>query len=477
MTMKKTILIIALGAAMGATAGNPQWLTTAQHDDLRAELAATPEKSGGAYFAYPITEDEAIEAPAGFQPVFLTHYGRHGSRWCIRDYQYTLADSVFALNARIGNLTPLGKDVQQRLLRISAHAQGHAGELSPLGERQHKAIAGRMAARFPRLFADSNRVEARSSQVQRCIISMAAFTERLKEVNPQLRVQRHATPSDMDFIAYDSPEALAISKGNAPWRSMQKHMRDSLIQPGRLMASLFVNPTLAIDTVAANMEHLYAPKNKKGAQPRADKPAMPRGDAERLLTKVLHDIAIDLQDVDGLEDMTLFDIFTEDELYNLWQMLNLEMYVRHSSAPQGNYAGANSARGTVKRLLDVADAAIAECDSLQKAGVENPLPAVTAQLHFGHDTNLIRLTTLMGIVGCAPREADPTRFDRAWQDFRVAPMAGNLQLVFFRNKAGRTLMAVRHNEQNTALPIPYAKEGAPFYEWTTAREYLMKQLD
>ena len=201
--MKKLLFIPLLVLPSLALANPPQWRVDRPVESaaLKAELAATPEKSGGIYFAYPVTADEEVTVPEGFRPVFLTHYGRHGSRWCLKDYQYVFADSVFAMQERIGNLTPLGRDVQRRVCRIGKHAQGHAGELSPLGERQHRAIAGRMAARFPSLLADSARVEARSSQVPRCIMSMAAFTERLKELNPALRVQRHATPSDMDFIA------------------------------------------------------------------------------------------------------------------------------------------------------------------------------------------------------------------------------------------------------------------------------------
>ena len=183
------IIALAAAATLQLWGANPSdWNVGAPVRDLRAEIERTPEKSGGIYYAYPVTADDDLTVPEGFEPVFLTHYGRHGSRWCLKDYQYPMLDSLFALNARTGNLTPLGLDVQQRLLRIGAHAAGHEGELSPLGERQHKAIAGRMAARFPNLFTDSTRIEARSSQIQRCIISMAAFCERLKELNPKLRV-------------------------------------------------------------------------------------------------------------------------------------------------------------------------------------------------------------------------------------------------------------------------------------------------
>lgn len=490
--MRKIIFLLAAvlpGVSMFAEQ-NPQWLVGAPVTDIRAELEQTPEKSGGIYYAYPVTSDQEVAVPEGFEPVFLTHYGRHGSRWCLKDYQYPMIEKFFEINAEKGNLTELGADVQRRLKRVSAHAAGHEGELSPLGERQHKAIAGRMAARFPELFADSMRVEARSSQVQRCILSMAAFTERLKEINPTLRVQRYATPSDMGFIAYDSPEASAIARRDAPWHLIQNQMRDSLVQPQRLMASLFVNPDLAVEIVGKDIMKMYGPKPKNGAkQPeiadkKGDKKAEKKGkagkgeqfpaiapiDVQRQMMKTLHDIAVDIQDVDGLEDVTLLDVFTAEELFNLWQMLNLDMYVRHANAEQGHRAGINSARSMLNRFLTVSRQALVEADSLAAAG-EAVNVATPVKLHFGHDTNLIRLCALMGIEGCDRQESRAPLYCEAWQDFRVSPMGANVQLVFFRNPQGRTLVLVRHNEQNASLPIAYAAEGAPFYDWADVEKF------
>ena len=49
--------------------------------EIRREIAATPEKSGGIYYAYPYSTDSLAPVPAGFEPVYISHYGRHGSRW------------------------------------------------------------------------------------------------------------------------------------------------------------------------------------------------------------------------------------------------------------------------------------------------------------------------------------------------------------------------------------------------------------
>ena len=296
-------------------------------------------------------------------------------------------------------------------------------------------------------------------------MSMAAFTERLKEINPSLKVQRHATPGDMEFIAYDSPDAYTIGSRDAPWRRMERQMRDSLIDPTRLLASLMVNPAAATDSLIAAVASTYSSK-KLRAKRKKDAPRLNGRQMQQQLMKVLHDIAVDIQDVDGLEDVTLLDIFTPDECFNLWQMLNLDMYYRHANAEGNGQAGMNSARHMLQRLITVADTALAQPGK----------PEVPVQLHFGHDTHLIRLLALMEVEGCSRSEGNPARYCEAWQDFRVSPMAANLQVVFFRNPQGRVLTLLRHNEQNVSLPIPNAKEGAPFYEWTALRKYLVSKI-
>ena len=65
---------------------------------------------------------------------------------------------------------------------------GRGGDLSPLGRRQHRAIASRMIANYPEVFADNASITARSTLVPRCILSMASFCESLKEKNPRLTI-------------------------------------------------------------------------------------------------------------------------------------------------------------------------------------------------------------------------------------------------------------------------------------------------
>ena len=62
------------------------------------------------------------------------------------------------------------------------------GELTPLGAEQHRQIARRMYERFPSVFADSVWVDAKSTVVIRCILSMENELLELLRHNPRLRI-------------------------------------------------------------------------------------------------------------------------------------------------------------------------------------------------------------------------------------------------------------------------------------------------
>ena len=148
---RKILLLLALllPAAVSASVA----------DDIKAD----PNRSGGIYYAYPVEADSCPAPPEGFSPVYISHYGRHGSRWAIKEWKYGVVLDEFARQRGRGNLTPEGERVEAMVKALWVDAEGNAGALTPMGERQHKAIAGRMAARFPALFADSARLSGSKS--------------------------------------------------------------------------------------------------------------------------------------------------------------------------------------------------------------------------------------------------------------------------------------------------------------------------
>ena len=63
-----------------------------------------------------------------------------------------------------------------------------------------------MYCSFPEIFSTADgrlcRIRARSTLVPRCILSMAAFNERLKELNPAISTTRDASERYIDYMAH-----------------------------------------------------------------------------------------------------------------------------------------------------------------------------------------------------------------------------------------------------------------------------------
>ena len=163
----------------------------------------SPEQMGGVYYAYPIesgTDKPQLQStPAGYEPFYISHYGRHGSRWLTSDARYTWVNQHFEDQK---NLTPLGKSVKKRLAKIWKNAKGNGGQLTVLGARQHRGIARRMYQNFPKLFTKDAHITAHSSVVSRCRSSMLAFLGELALLD---KIEAITDSSDMAWIAYTSP--------------------------------------------------------------------------------------------------------------------------------------------------------------------------------------------------------------------------------------------------------------------------------
>lgn len=393
----------------------------------------TLEQLGSIYYAYPTPSGRLTSAPAGYEPCYISHYGRHGSRWLTADSRYSVIIQLFDSLSAIHQLTPFGEEIRQRLYRVWKDAEGCSGNITPLGEQQHRQIADRMYRRFPQVFSGRAVVDARSSTSLRCAMSMSYFTERLKEYNPSLQISRRPYTRYMSYIAYTSPEGEAFSSESADWRKGAfQAFEQRKVRPARLLSSLFTRPEAF---------------NEKQADD---------------LARSFYWLAADMQNV-NLPGMSFYDLFTYDELYGIWQTVNARMYVCNANAPQAEGIMTRCAIPLLRNIMESADSALTR--------PEQPV----AHLRFGHDTHLIRLLALMEIEGCALPETDMEKFHLAWQDYRVSPMGANLQLVFFRNKQqpDDILVYLLHNEEEATLPIP-AVQG-PYYRWKDVKEFWLKK--
>ena len=203
MRFTKLLLGLVLAACAGPSSGQ----------NARQEIYANPDKAGGVYYAYTYDNPARTPAPEGYEPFYISHYGRHGSRWLLRASEYTEVLETFGKAAREGALSEFGQDVLRRVERACSDGEGRAGDLTPLGAEQHYGIAERMFESYPEVFRGNARVDAQSTIVVRCVLSMAAFCDRLRRMNPELEITRTANNRTTRYLNFFS---TAANPGLAP---------------------------------------------------------------------------------------------------------------------------------------------------------------------------------------------------------------------------------------------------------------------
>lgn len=403
-------------------------LLPALAQSTKEETLADLNRTGAVYYAYPVTESHNTPAPKGYEPFYVSHYGRHGSRYLISDRDYKVVADKLHEADRAGKLTPLGYDVMLRVDSVLVEADKRGGDLSPLGVRQHKGIAERMVKAYPQVFKDGADISARSTLVVRCVLSMAAFCEQLKEMNPKLDITRESSQRYMDYLCHHSEEAGEWRDDPNNYKEEYRKFHQSHTQPDRLMSTMFNDPK-------------YVTKNVNPEE----------------MMWGLYWIASDMQNMET--DLDFYDLFTPEELYDLYQCFNYVFY-----AGDGNYPGSDgliiyNAAPLIENIIESADAAIASGES-------------SATLRFGHDGNLISLVGLMHLEGCDLQEDDPEKFDRAFSTWKIAPMAANMQMVFFRDPKHPekdVLVKFMLNEEEKRIPID--TDNFPFYRWDDVKRY------
>ncbi len=386
--------------------------------------------SANNYLAYPEQDITAsTPAPAGYTPFFIDHYARHGSRWLISPSDYDYPVEVLTHAEQAGCLTRLGKEALEVARQMQEASRGRLGELTDIGAEQHRGIARRMAERYPAVFAgEGATVDARSTVVIRCILSMQNEVNELQSRFPHLRVTMDASEHDMRYMNFRDTVGYAAKDLGAP---AVNALYDRLLKPDALLKRLF-----------------------------SSKEFIAKVDGKRLMSK-LFQLASNMQSHKQFKDINLYRLFTNDEIYNIWCYNNAWWYIHGGDSP---LTGGRVPFVQANLLRDF----IQEADEAVMTGRQG------AAMRFGHETMVLSLAVLMGLDGANYRTTDLATLDRHWQAYRIFPMACNIQLIFYRNDEGRVLVKALLNEREVSLPI--AAVTGPYYAWSDVREYFMHRL-
>lgn len=412
--MKKLFPFILAASIMSS-------LPLAAQDHISNEAAKLlredPTRAGNNTNSFEFTPIKETPAPKGYKPFYISHMGRHGSRsnWGSHSYDYVIGVLTKAKEANI--LTPSGDSLLNEAIMVKESYNGMDGHISPRGVREHAAIAGRMMERFPEVFKGEKNIRAISSTVARCAISMSAFTNELCRRNSKLAISLDSHEKIDEWLNTTGPGSA--TKG-----------ADQLL-------SAYRKSYPAVDTVTV-MKRLFT--NPQAAQELV-------GKAERFQDAICSTACI-AEDWDI--DECLYRYLPFDAIYRFWSFSNRDLYLKHANSEEFGQERCKAAAQVAADIVVKAEEAIATGE-------------YAADLRFGHDHPLLGLVSYLGIEGVGDRLGFDQIDDR-WFGFFNIPMASNLQLVFYKNKAGDVLVKVIYNEKECKLRGLESVQG-PYYSW------------
>ncbi len=397
------------------------------------------KKMAGSVYAYEAPTEPLTPAPKGFKPVYLTHFGRHGSRFLDNASNYDRPYNILKEADDAGALTDFGKDVLRRLEIIRAEADQRAGDLTPKGMQQHRDIARRMVENYPELFTNDKIIMARSTTSHRVLVSEYSALMQILRMRPKIRLDYDSSNHDEPWM-YTEDKAVSAHKRKINAAVQEFNLRHT--HPERLMKALFKDP-----------EYI---KTNGG-----------RDQSGSLYTS-LYDVASYVQGSDPGVDLN--DVFTYEEWYDLFLMNNMRWYSQAGFSPLTDNVIPYGHCVTLQNFIDFADEALAG-------------NGVSVMLRYGHEVTLMSYFSLLDLNGSGYSTDDLESVADHWAAYNLAYMGGNVQWVFFRDKKGEVIVKFLLNEKEATLPetVPFytdakGKEQRPYYKWEDVRNFYLAKI-
>ena len=403
--------------------------------DVIKEMKADINRAAGMFYTRPVGKmPKDTPPPAGKKPFYINHYGCPGAYYLDKSEYYTETYAIFAKADSLGKLTPLGKDVFRRIRLLCEDAKGRYGELTEKGAQQSRALVKQMVERFPDMFTAKGYYSVRSVVENRCILTMQEGLLQLSAMQQPLTARSRVSFQEKPFM---DPEDKLLTSQRLDSLTMARFDRFKMLNSddGRLMNALFNDQNYVITNIDAND-----------------------------LGRQLYILAGDVQHTDIAGVVTLYDIFTPQELHRQWRRQNAWHYINYGGCTLNGGYQAYLQRGLLRNMMHMGDSVMKRY---------NPL----MHLRYTHANVVMSLACLMDLDGYGLHTENLDSLEAyGWANYRIAPLGGSIEMIHYRSERGDpdVLVKVLLNGHEACLPIK--SDCAPYYHWNDVKRYYLRKL-
>ena len=429
------LLSVRVRRILGITFSALAAVSVQAQTDVIKEVKADINRAAGMFYTRPVGKmPKDTPPPAGKKPFYINHYGCPGAYYLDKSEYYTETYAIFAKADSLGKLTPLGKDVFRRIRLLCEDAKGRYGELTEKGAQQSRALVKQMVERFPDMFTAKGYYSVRSVVENRCILTMQEGLLQLSAMQQPLTARSRVSFQEKPFM---DPEDKLLTSQRLDSLTRVRFERFKMLNSddGRLMNALFNDQNYVITNIDAND-----------------------------LGRQLYILAGDVQHTDIAGVVTLYDIFTPQELHRQWRRQNAWHYINYGGCTLNGGYQAYLQRGLLRNMMHMGDSVMKRY---------NPL----MHLRYTHANVVMSLACLMDLDGYGLHTANLDSLEAyGWANYRIAPLGGSIEMIHYRSERGDpdVLVKVLLNGHEARLPIE--TDCAPYYHWSDVKRYYLRKL-
>lgn len=389
---------------------------------------------------YEALDTTDTPAPKGYKPFYISHMGRHGSRFEDKLDFYNKNISSFERFDSLGVLTEDGKWLLNAMKVIRDTTDGHLGMLTSLGAAEHQDIARRMVQRFPEVWNQDKRnlVMTYSTSSVRVLDSRSYFTSSLLSYSPDLEVKKYQSGDEIGGVKVSRMvSGCGLSEEDTKKLEQLKKPTTYPQNPypvswRRLAEKTFTDPENHSD-----------------------------GEVSSLMSGAFFTISFGQCISETMPDVK--EYFTPEEAYCFWYPGN---YSRYNSPWVINKAN----RGIgAKKIIPVVRLWITAADEAINGG------RVAADLRFSHDAFVQPVLSLFGTNG-NEIITWPEEIGDGYCSFTSICMGTNIQMIFYKSEKSKDILVkLLHNEREVIIPSLKRTNGV-YHRWKDVKKYLDKRI-
>lgn len=374
-------------------------------------------------------------APKGYTPFYISHFARHGARYCTSEFEKV--HDMLTKADKGGFLTEEGKAFLDKYEPFYQKVKVCKGNLTGVGKAQHRAMAEHMFARFPEVFEGPTHVEAVSTESARVIMSMWSCLSSLQKMDSDVEINADASAKYASWLQpmlSSNPYLIkGAYKSSAGAQDALRAYFDKTTAWRDIALRFFT------DADVVEREFHLSPEE---------------------FIETLHGVCVGTRCLDDGREY-FDDMFSKKELSRMNKGLSAKYFMEMANFEGAGNLATTYAAFTLEQILESAEEDIAS-------------GATQLRLRFGHDSGIAPLLVFMNINGFGRSTDSFEESFRIFPNYNI-PMGASLQLVFYRNEENDVLVKVLLNESEAKLPL--RSISGKFYKWKDVREYYLPRIN